>query len=149
VARNGAHVTYLAPERRGVVLEGAALWQTRGLGTDLVATRADPGDPLRARRPVADWPAEVTRVWRQRGRGGAVFSRAMLCRLTPAAAPATVEVKELSLPLVEVREACASPHWSVEQVHWADAATGRVWKTRQWAGPETGMVEIEVIRPAD
>ena len=148
LTENDGRVTYVASDRASLVIDGAQVVGTHRLGTDLAGYRSDPGtDPVRRARPLADWPAEVVRVYRHRDATGRAFSRTAVCRPRVTAAETEVDVYGRALRLAAVEEPCRTPAHAFVNRYWLEAGTGRIWKSRQWVSPETGSVGIEVIRP--
>ncbi len=143
---NGGRVTYMASNRRSVVLEGMAVSATHGLGYDLVGLRTPAEDPLVTPTPPRDWPKSYIRIQRYRGGDLKIFSRAFAC-VPEAVGPARIEIVELTFSLIEMRERCANSRYAFENRHWVDPITGAIWKTRQWIGPRMGTIDIEVVRP--
>ncbi len=144
---NNGRVTYYNASRQSLTLHGAALSSTGGLGVDLAGYRSDPEeDPLVRNRPLHEWPSRVTRVYRHHPELGAAFSRTFLC-FPRAIGPETRILGELEFALVKVEEPCRSPSHSFVNEYWVDPAGGYVWRSRQWAGPDVGLLTLEVLRP--
>ena len=48
---------------------------------------------------------------------------------------------------MEIAEYCDGPAGSFENLHFADAAPGFVWRSTQWTGPKQGAVDVEIVLP--
>lgn len=144
---NNGRVVYYNPGGQSLTLHGAALASTHGLGIDLAGYRSDTAeDPLVRRRPPQAWPEVLTRVYRFHDPFGNVYSRAFLCRPEVAGAE-RIEIAELTFDLVRIEEPCRSTSDAFVNRYWVDGATGFVWRSEQWGGPELGLLAIEVLRP--
>lgn len=146
-ADNGGYVAYQGTGAQTLTFRGAALTATHGLTEDRAGYRSDPArDPLIAPRPPQDWPDRVVRALRFRDSAGKPFSRVFRCA-PRVVGPATVTIAGLDFPLIEIEEPCRSPRHAFVNRYWAEAETGRVWKSEQWIGPLRGALTIEVLKP--
>lgn len=144
-AQNGPRVTYMTPSRQSLTFDGMALASTHGLGVDLAGYKSDrAADPLITRRPLREWPAQITRIYRYHDALGGMFSRTFECALRWIG-PEKVEIFEYSYDLIQVEEICRSPQRSTINRYWVDEATGFVWKSRQYISPERGGLDIKVL----
>ena len=144
---NNGRVVYYNPGGQSLTLHGAALASTHALGVDLAGYRSDPAeDPLVRPRPPQAWPEVLTRVYRFHDAFGDVYSRSFLCR-PQVAGPERAEIAELTFDLVRIEELCRSTSDAFVNRYWVDGATGFVWRSEQWGGPEVGSLTIEVLRP--
>jgi hypothetical protein len=140
-------VTYSAADRRNLILQGAAVTSVRGVGSGLVSHAAGPGpDPLVTRMPVAEWPDRIVRTWRFSDDLGRETVRAAECRLQPAGEE-RIEILERSYDLVRVEERCVTSDGSFTNLHWVEADSGFVWRTRQWIGERTPPIRVEILKP--
>ncbi|SDX15397.1 Group 4 capsule polysaccharide lipoprotein gfcB, YjbF [Albimonas donghaensis] len=147
LAINGPRVTYMTPTRQSLTFDGMALAATHGLGVDLAGYKSDrEADPLVTRRPLRDWPARVTRIYRYHDALGGLFTRTFECALRWIGTE-PVEIYELTYDLVHVEELCASPYRKMINRYWVDEETGFVWKSRQYVSPERGSVDLKVLTP--
>ena len=48
---------------------------------------------------------------------------------------------------IEISETCTGPTGTFENLHFADAGSGFVWRSLQWIGPKQGLVDIEIVLP--
>lgn len=136
---------YLDGQRRGIGVSGGRLVGTRGMTQDLVGAPLQPGDPLAGDLRPEDWPAETLVIQRRRDGLGREHTRAFACRIENAG-PEAVELYQVTRPLVRMREHCANVRGAYTNDHWIDPETGRMWRTRQWAGPETGFLSVAIIK---
>jgi hypothetical protein len=62
--------------------------------------------------------------------------------------PAPIEIVEVAHPTRHLQERCEGGGGTVVNDYWVDSRPGRnqVWQSRQWAGPETGYVQIRQLR---
>lgn len=147
-AQNGRYVTYLSPFRQSITMVGSQVTGTRGLGWDLLSAWSSPGDPLVQATPPDRWPASVQRNYEFRQDGPRGRIETYDCRLERGAAREMVILQHRHRG-VEFSESCSGPDGSFENLHFADASTGFVWRTLQWTGPRMDLVDIQVIEPLD
>jgi hypothetical protein len=143
---NDGYVTYLSPFRQSLTLRGSQITGTRGLGSDLLSAWSSSPDPLASPMPPASWPAGVERTyefpaWAARGR-----IERFTCRFEVGGLSEMV-ILEVRHQGVEISETCTGPSGSFENLHFADAATGFVWRSLQWVGPETDLVDLQILEP--
>ena len=62
-ASNGGYVTYVSALQQQIILRGAQVAGTRGLGTDVLSAWTETPDPLVRPVPPARWPRGVRRVY--------------------------------------------------------------------------------------
>lgn len=146
LADNGGYLTYLDQNRRGLVMKGGAVTATKALGEDLRAVRHDPDDPVARQRPLAEWPDKVYRDYQYRKRDGAAYSVTLAC-VFQRLARETVEIVELKFRVVRVSEICTNAARQVVNTYWVEEATGFIWKSQQWLGPNLNPATVEIIRP--
>jgi hypothetical protein len=82
---------------------------------------------------------------RSDGNGQAVLH--MACSLQDLG-PQAVEIVEVTHQTRHLQERCEGSGGVVVNDYWVDSRPGqaRVWQSRQWAGPETGYVQIRQLR---
>lgn len=145
VAQNGDYVTYASRARQTVTLRESQVTATRGYGTDLVSATSSAGDPLAVPTPPGSWPAGVMREYRFGGGPEGRLER-YDCAFVRAGA-ATIEIAGTPFDVVGFAENCSGPAGTFQNLHAADATTGRVWQTRQWIGPDVPALTVEVLEP--
>lgn len=118
--------------------EGARVVATAGLAQMLMATRFEGPDPLDDPRGLVGRPATTRRTVDLAGsdrdpssmRFGVVLDCALRAR------------QEADWILIEER--CPLDGGTVVNRFWADAETGAVWRSDQWAGDGVGMLGIQM-----
>lgn len=134
-----------------------AVWQTQdGVSVALragmlIATRGLGGGLLSASVPAAEGRAGPQRgggrsyVLRDKGNDQTRLSLA--CSLHDLG-PASIEIVEVTHPARHLQERCEGGGGTVVNDYWVDSRPGhnQVWQSRQWAGPETGYVQIRQLR---
>ena len=146
VTDNGGYVVYQDPTRRSLVLEGGLLSATHGLGYNLSAIKRQADDPVASPRPVADWPAVITRNYQFSLANRDDYEITVRCRYgTPT--PERIEIVELFFDLVRIEETCGNGTRTFSNVYWAEANSGFIWKSSQWIGPRHDPYVIEIVRP--
>ncbi len=146
LAQNGGYVTYISPLRQSITLHGTQITATRGLGTDLLSAWSSRPDPLAQAIPPGSWPASVERGYEFPADGPhgelqtfrCTFERGALTEMT------ILQVRHRG---VEISETCTGPSGSFENLHFADARTGFVWRSLQWVGPSMDLVDMQVLEP--
>ena len=145
-SNNGGYITYASQLRQTMTLRGSRVTATRGLGWDLLSSTASSPDPLVQAIPVSRWPAEVTRTFEFPSDSPSGRIDTYTCRFERGAAREFVIVQQRHQG-IEVGETCTGPAGSFENLHFADAATGQVWRSLQWTGPRQGLIDLEIVLP--
>ncbi|GMG83477.1 hypothetical protein LNKW23_26900 [Paralimibaculum aggregatum] len=146
LADNGGYVTYQDAAGRAVVLHGAAIARTHGFGHDLTGLRTAREDPVSHPRPLIAWPGQVVREYQYRVKDGAAYSVVLTC-LFERGPRQHIEILGRRHQVVEVAERCANHRRRVENRHWVEAETGRIWRSAQWIGPFEDPLTLEIVTP--
>ena len=146
VANNGGYVTYASGLRQTLTLRGSQVTASRGLGWDLLSATSSQPDPLVSAIPPGQWPAGVTRRYEFPADAPQGRIETFECRFEPGAAREIV-ILQVRHRGVEFSEYCDGPAGSFENLHFADAATGFVWRSLQWLGPRQGLIDLEIVEP--
>jgi hypothetical protein len=147
-AQNGAFVTYFSPFRQSVILRGSQVTGTRGLGWDLLSAWSSPEDPLARPTPPASWPAGIERSYEFPADGPRGRIETYQCRFEPGT-PREMVIMQRRHVGVEFAEICTGPSGTFENLHFADASTGFVWRSLQWTGPRMELLDLQVLEPLD
>ena len=145
VSQNGAYVTYASQARQALTLRESQVTATRGYGTDLVSATSSAGDPLAELTPPGDWPERVRREYRFAG-GPEGRLEIFECQLIRAG-EAEIVLAGTTIAVVGFAEVCTGEAGQFQNLHAADATTGRVWQSRQWIGRDVPMLTVEVLEP--
>ena len=145
---NGGYLNYRDAEGNAVVLFGGALSGTESLGNDLQAVRHHPRDPIAHQTPLARWPGRVQREYQYQRRDLDGYSIVLDCVFDYVVRERIVIV-EVSFDLARVVETCTNARRQITNTYWVDEATGFIWKSEQWIGPQIGHATIEIIRAYD
>ncbi|PJI84930.1 group 4 capsule polysaccharide lipoprotein GfcB/YjbF [Yoonia maricola] len=138
-------INYSANDNRGVTLNGGLIYGTLGLGTNLQAVTTQSNDPLVTEARARSWPAEVTRTYHLSQRGTAFTKITMTCR-NQVGRELVIDVVGVNRSVVEVVESCTTDTGdSVNNIHYLDAGSGRIWRTSQWTGPVQTNIQVDVI----
>ncbi len=143
---NGGYVTYASPLRQEITLRGSQIAATRGLGADLLSASSGPVDPLVRAIPPARWPARVERSYEFPADGPRGRIETYTCTFEPGE-PSEAVILERRYAGFEIAEICQGEAGSFENLHFADAASGFVWRSLQWVGPEMELVDLQVLEP--
>lgn len=146
VSDNGGYLNYRDPAGDAVVMLGGAISGTQSLGYDLKGVLYHRRDPIAHPAPYAEWPARVQRQYQYAVRDLERYSITLDCVFTTAARE-TIEVVELRYDLIRVSEVCTNARRQVTNTYWVDPASGFIWKSEQWVGPQLGHITVEIIRP--
>jgi hypothetical protein len=147
-AQNGPYVTYFSPFRQSITLRGSQVTATRGLGWDLLSAWSSPADPVTRPTRPADWPAGVERTYEFPADGPRGRIETYACRIERGPARELVILQRRHVG-VEFSETCTGPAGTFENLYFADAATGFVWRSLQWTGPRMELLDIQVLEPLD
>jgi hypothetical protein len=147
-AQNGPYVTYFSPFRQSITLVGSQVTGTRGLGWDLLSAWSDPADPVARPTPPGAWPAGVRRTYEFPADGPRGRIETYDCRFERGPAREMVILQRRHVG-VEFSEICTGPAGTFENLHFADASSGFVWRSLQWTGPQMDLIDIQVLEPLD
>lgn len=145
-ANNGGYITYASGLRQLIVMRNSQVTGTRGLGYDLLSAKSSSPDPLATPMPIAQWPERVQRSYEFPANAPRGRVETFDCRFERGAAKEMVILDQPHRG-VEISEYCEGPTGSFEQLHFADASTGFVWRSLTWTGLSQGLVDIEVVLP--
>jgi hypothetical protein len=143
---NGGYVTYASGIRQTLTLRGSWITGSRGLGWDLLSALSSRPDPLVQAIPLAQWPTSVQRSYEFSAFAPQGRIESFECRFAFGAISEIV-ILQVRYRGVEVTETCEGESGSFENLHFADASTGFVWRSLQWLGPQQGMIDLEMILP--
>lgn len=144
--RNRDVTGYTTPLREYLGLTGTKIVATRALGADLLRATSSPDDPLVDPTPPDDWPEGVIRRYEWPGEGPAGRSETYSCRFVRGE-ETTIAILGREHRGVLFSESCEGEAGRFENLHFADAGSGFVWRSIQWTGPRQGLVDIEIIVP--
>jgi hypothetical protein len=145
-ANNGGYITYASGLRQTLTLRGSQITASRGLGWDLLSAASSQPDPLVTPIPPGAWPAQVTRRYEFSADAPQGRIETYQCRFERGA-PRDLVILQVQHRGIEFSEYCAGPAGSFENLHFADAATGFVWRSLQWLGPRQGLIDLEIVEP--
>jgi hypothetical protein len=146
LARNGPYITYMSQFRQSVTMVGTQVTGTRGLGTDLLSAWSTRGDPLTNPTPPSQWPQTIQRNYELPADGPVGLIQTYTCRFEMGGV-AEMVILQVRHRGVEVSETCTGPAGSFENLHFADASSGFVWRSLQWIGPQMDLLDVQVLEP--
>lgn len=141
IGTNAGLRTYATPGEQTMVLKGGVLVATRGLGADLMSSRAD--DAIRLIRSRSG--GTVTRTWRYLDGEGIERPLPMTCTIATGA-PQDIAFAGRRHATLQVGESCVSGPLKVDNAYWV-TADGTIALSRQWIGPGLGHVTLQLVRP--
>ncbi|NNU79399.1 hypothetical protein HMH01_03010 [Halovulum dunhuangense] len=148
VAQNGSYTTYISRFGQTLTIRGGSLiTASRGLGYDLLSVATSPADPAVRPRPVAQWPASITRTYRFPAEGPDGDARTVTCRFVPGE-PREIEIVEITYSGTQVEEICEGDGLSFTNYHFAESETGFIRRSLQWLGPDQGLIDLEILAAA-
>ncbi|MFV1601767.1 MULTISPECIES: YjbF family lipoprotein [unclassified Phaeobacter] len=138
----GTVAVWRTEDNISLTLRNGVLVATRNLGNDILSSSAlvagETGGPLRS----------GARRYHIRGLDNDAWQLDMLCSRRDLGADPVVIV-ELRYPTRHIEERCqpSQPGRGGEIVndYWVDSRSGRVWQSRQWAGPNVGYLRIRQL----
>jgi hypothetical protein len=145
-ALNGPYVVFFSQFRQSVIMRGSRVVGTRGLGTDLMSSWTEGTDPVAQAMPVAGWPTRIRRSYEFPADGPRGRVETFDCRFEVGQSREIV-ILQVRHRGVEVSEYCTGALGNFENLHFADASTGFVWRSLQWIGPTMDLLDIQVIEP--
>lgn len=148
----GTVVIWRSEDNVTLSLRQGVLVASRGLGNDILSASAQ--DPTQAS------PDTYARRYDIRGLDNGRWRLSMACRRDDLG-PDPITIVERRYPTRLIRESC-QPARSVQtgpqsdrqsgqhsgeivNHYWVDSRTGRIWQSRQWAGPAAGYLRIRQL----
>ena len=147
-AQNGPYVTYFSAFRQSITLRGAQVTATRGLGWDLLSAWSGPQDPLARPTHPDRWPAGVERSYEFPADGPRGRIETYQCSFERGAVREMVILQHRHRG-IEFSETCRGEAGTFENLHFADADSGFVWRSLQWTGPKMELLDLQVIEQLD
>ncbi len=145
---DGERLHWASADRVVLITERGRLVKTIGLPRDLLTTRSTGFDPLtRAIRGEIASEAGISRIVDLRPKDD--FSVPVETRCT-VLGEETLTILGQSRSLLRVRERVVVRkwRWSTDNLYWCEAASGRIWKSRQQFCPDVPAITLELLRPA-
>ncbi|SMR83592.1 Group 4 capsule polysaccharide lipoprotein gfcB, YjbF [Aliiroseovarius halocynthiae] len=140
VGRNGSYVTWGSAPGQGVTYQRGVLANTRGLGSDLMASRID-----RAVMAITSGSdADYTRKHYYLGDLGQTTELTLRCSLRRSGSEKVI-VGEINADAVIMKEKCRKGQISFTNVYWVDSS-GNILKSSQWVGQRIGSLAIQSLR---
>jgi hypothetical protein len=118
-----------------LAMRNDVLIATRGLGGDLLSAEA----PVQGTRPGPARPGE--RALHFHAQDTKDLRLTLACDLVDLG-QTTITIVERNHPTRHLQERCRGGGGTVTNDYWVDSQAGLVWQSRQWAGPETGYLQI-------
>ena len=133
---------WLAPDGSQLVLRDGLVIETRGLGSDLVAsTQTETLAALAGAGGSHSRQYQLTNDLDQRR------TLDLTCRIE-SRSPQTLSIVERDFATQYVRQSCEAPGLRITNEFWHDPKQpGRIWQSRQWLGPQNGYVRLRLLRP--
>lgn len=135
----GEVVHWVTEDQVSVTLRDGILVATRGLRGDLLSasTLARDGGP---QGPAGQGP----RAFDVRTGDHAVKTLELACAVETLG-PVALEIVEVRYATEHLQETCEGASGRIVNDFWVDSRTGRVWQSRQWAGPLNGYIRIRQL----
>jgi hypothetical protein len=138
VSVNGDRRLWRGEGNIAIATEGPRVVGTAGLGQAVTSTRFEGADPLADPRALVGHEAVARRsldlAGADRDPGSMRFGLLLDCMLTGRAEPGWIVVEER----------CEGDGATFTNRFWADAATGTIRRSEQWAGEGVGMLTLEM-----
>jgi Group 4 capsule polysaccharide lipoprotein gfcB, YjbF len=139
--QNGAFDSWVTSDGAGVVLQGAVLTGTKGLGPDLVT--ADIGALAQG---FGSSGGPSSRTHRYLDGEGRAFTLTYTCTIS-AAGDENITIVGKTYATRIVTETCESAQESFENRYWIGKNDGIVWQSRQWVSAGIGHVLLLTFVP--
>ncbi|MEP6068175.1 MAG: YjbF family lipoprotein [Paracoccaceae bacterium] len=113
---------------------------TRGLGSDIVSSSyAQTLAALAARGGMAQRRLNLTNDLDQS------IQVSLSCQIRDVG-PETLEIVELTFSTRHLLETCTYSGGTIVNDYWTDSSdSGKIWKSRQWLGPEIGWIKLRLF----
>ncbi len=135
----GEVIHWVTEDQVTVTLRDGILIATRGLRGDLLSSST------LARSGGAQGPEGTgTRLFDLRFGDHESKTLEMACEVVDLGAE-NLEIVELTYATRHLQERCDGASGRIANDFWVDSRTGRVWQSRQWAGPLNGYIRIRQL----
>ena len=113
---------------------------TRGLGSDLVSS-----DYVQTLSAIAAGGGTAQRRLNLTNDLDQSIQVSLACQIKDVG-PETLEIVEVTFATRHLRETCTYSGGTIENDYWVDSGDStKVWKSRQWLGPETGWIKLRLF----
>ncbi|GHA48880.1 hypothetical protein GCM10008927_12530 [Amylibacter ulvae] len=129
VSQNGSNRTFLNKGGKTFTIRNNKLVATRGLEFDLMAMGSSGSND---------------RTYRYLTPENHLAQIQFRCEFEGQTSE-TITIVEKSYTLARVEEVCKSPTHAFKNRYWISQASGKVWKSEQWIGPQMGHAIIEIL----
>lgn len=135
----GEVVHWVTEDQVSVTLRDGILVATRGLRGDLLSasTLAHPGG-------MQGPEGQGARRFDLRTGDHESKTLELACAVQDLGAE-TLEIVEVRYPTRHLQETCEGESGRIVNDFWVDSRSGRVWQSRQWAGPLNGYIRIRQL----
>lgn len=137
---NGDYQTWMAADRRTLGFKRGVLTSSRGLGDDLMSSRADPAVALITARKSGT----ASRSYQYLNGVGYTTNLPVQCAIQPGGTD-KISIGEISSLTTRVAEVCQNGPLTLQNLYWVDSS-GQILKSRQWLGYTVGYVTIQRLR---
>lgn len=141
MGRNGTVLTWQTPDNISLAFDEGVLTATRGLGFDLMSAETTQTRRMLAGAAMRDAYPRLHGYLDGEHRHR---FKSYLCRRAEARHE-TLTLVGATREVTRITETCTAPGVEFTNLYWR-GADGVIWKSRQWAGHETGLVETELLR---
>jgi len=129
----------------GLLLRGGRIVRTAGLEHNLSGLIARDGDyaaPSIKANGTSQWNMDFAEL--------NLYSVPVSC-VSKVRGPVAIKNFTVNIPTVRVDERCHSNKvdWTFVNSYWISPTTGFVWHSIQYVSPNSGLIEIEVLRPPE
>ena len=129
----------------GLLIRGGRIVRTAGLEHNLTGVVARAGD-----YSAPSTQADGTSEWNMDFADLNLYSVPVSC-VSKVRGQTAVKNFTVSIPTIRVDETCRSKKvdWSFVNSYWISKTTGLVWHSIQYVSPNSGPIEIEILRPPE
>lgn len=137
----GALRTWRTADQVQLTLRDGVLVTTRGLGNDLGSSLADAAvSAVQTRRPVSGPHTLFVKT----GDNG-ISTVELRCAMRTLGNMA-IDIVQRAFDVVHLQATCTGAHDTITFDYWVDVRDSTVWRSRQWAGPETGYIRTRLLK---
>jgi len=141
IRENDGAQTYFTSDRTSLTLRRGMVIATRGLGEDLMFTDAFATSVALRTGGGGDLP----RTHRYLDGENHTLAMSFTCSLVKTGSEG-VEILGRKHQTRHFRESCANETVNFVNEYWVSASNGQIWQSRQWVGPETGVLLVQVVQ---
>ena len=136
---------YTSGSGQQLVMHGAMISKTKGMGTNLVSLELNKSSPFLIKTKPNLWANETKRIYGFLSTLNSIEKYSFSCTID-ILGKEVITIVEIDYNLTKINENCKSNETLFSNTYWV-SDDGFVWKSKQWISPKNIYAEIYIIKP--